>query len=83
MMASNVEASLEKSGSVPPVEVTKDVVNDEVTTAVMSDAQNSSEISCFSGLSNQVHSGSFVNHLIVFFLIQKIFSSSNEYLSTT
>lgn len=83
MMTSNVEASLEKSGSVPPVELTKDVANDEVTTAVMSDDQNSSVISIFSGLSNQVHSGSFVNHLIVFFLTQKIFSFSNEYLSTT
>lgn len=83
MMASNVEASLEKSGRVPAVEVTKDVANDEVTTAVISDAHNSSKTSCFSGLSNQVHSGLFINHLIVFSLIQKLFKYSNEELSTT
>ena len=73
MMASNAEASLEKSGSVPAAEVTKDVANDEVTTAVMSDAHNSSKTSYFSGLSNQVHSRSFENRMIFFSLIQKIF----------
>ena len=51
-------ATVMKPESTPPVEVTVDAGNDEVTHAAMSDAHSSAMTKYFSGLSNQVHSKS-------------------------